>query len=158
MTLLDAKQYDPTAGRLRRNIIASVVVAALVLIWLGWMYCNWPEGHVIDQVFAALQKSDFEKAYGIWVHDPKWKQHPDKWTLNSKSVLVVSPMLADNSSQQIRTKSFFRSAAQSLSINSSHPPRLSMSSTGQSAAKARTALCQVPLRQRSVHRSQSAIA
>src|SRR5437899_10628043 len=80
MTLLDAKQYDPTAGRLRKNIIASVVVAVLVLIWLGWMYRNWPEEHVIDQFFAALQKSDFEKAYGIWMHDPNWKQHPDKYS------------------------------------------------------------------------------
>src|SRR2546430_12433213 len=80
MTLLDAKQYDPTAGRLRRNIIASGVVVVLVLIWLGWMYRNWPEEHVIDQFFAALQKSDFEKAYGIWMHDPNWKQHPDKYS------------------------------------------------------------------------------
>src|SRR5207245_11664292 len=80
MRLLDAKQYEPTACRLRRNIIASVVVAVLVLIWLGWMYRNWPEEHVIDQFFAALQKSDFEKAYGIWMHDPNWKQHPDKYS------------------------------------------------------------------------------
>ncbi len=91
MTLLDAKQYDPTAGRLRKNIIASVVVAVLVLIWLGWMYRNWPEEHVIDQFFAALQKSDFEKAYGIWMHDPNWKQHPDKYSqypFNIKSYKV----------------------------------------------------------------------
>src|SRR5947207_14248630 len=80
MTLLDAKQYDPTAGRLRKNIIASVVVAVLVLIWLGWMYRNWPEELVIDQFFAAMQKSDFEKAYGIWMHDPDWKQDADKYS------------------------------------------------------------------------------
>src|SRR5438034_6616036 len=67
-------------------------------------------------------------------------------------------MLEDYSSQQIRTPSCFRSAAQPLSTNLSHPPRLNKSSTGQSAAYARTALCLVPLRQRSVHRSQSAIA
>src|SRR6059058_3322657 len=67
-------------------------------------------------------------------------------------------MLEDNSSQQIRTQSFFPSAAQLLSMNLPHPPRLSMSSTDPSAALARTELCLVPLRQRSVHLSQSAIA
>src|SRR5256885_7267813 len=92
MTLLDAKQYDPTAGRRRRNIIASVVVMVLVSIWLGWMYRNWPEEHVVDQFFAALQKSDFEKAYGIWMHDPNWKQHPEdrKSTRLNSSHLVIS--------------------------------------------------------------------
>src|SRR2546427_1302123 len=80
MTLLDAKQYDPTAGRRRRNIIAYVVVVVLVSIWLGWMYRNWPEEHVVDEFFAALQKNDFEKAYGIWMHDQNWKQHPDKYS------------------------------------------------------------------------------
>jgi hypothetical protein len=80
MTLLDAKQYDPTGDRRRRNIIATVVVAVLVLISLGWLYRNWPEEHVVDQFFAALQNTDFEKAYGVWMHDPNWKQHPDKYS------------------------------------------------------------------------------
>src|SRR3989475_9618041 len=44
------------------------------------MYRNWPEEHVVDEFFAALQKNDFEKAYGIWMHDPNWKQHPDKYS------------------------------------------------------------------------------
>jgi hypothetical protein len=80
MTLLDAKQYDPTVDRRRRNIIATVVVVVLVLISLGWLYRNWPEEHVVDQFFAALQNSDFGKAYAIWMHDPDWKQHADKYS------------------------------------------------------------------------------
>ena len=80
MTLLDAKQYDPTVDRRRRNTIATIVVAVLVLVSLGWLYRNWPEERVVDQFCAALQNNDFEKAYGIWMHDPDWKQHAEKYS------------------------------------------------------------------------------
>ena len=62
MTLLDAKQYDPTVDRRRRNTIATIVVAVLVLVSLGWLYRNWPEERVVDQFCAALQNNDFERA------------------------------------------------------------------------------------------------
>ena len=31
-----------------------------------------------DHFFAALQQKDYEKAYGIWMADPAWKQHPNQ--------------------------------------------------------------------------------
>jgi len=80
MTLLDAKQYDPTVDRRRRNTMATIVVAVLVLVSLGWLYRNWPEERVVDQFFAALQNNHFETAYGIWMHDADWKQHAEKYS------------------------------------------------------------------------------
>ncbi len=80
MTLLDAQQYDPTVERRRRIKIASTVVLILVLAWLGWMYRNWPEERVVGRFFDALEKPDFDAAYGIWMNDPQWKQHPEKYS------------------------------------------------------------------------------
>lgn len=76
MTLLDAPRYDPAKERRRKIIIASAIVAVLVLASLGWLYRNWPEEHVVDKFFDTLQKQDYEAAYGIYFHDPNWRQHP----------------------------------------------------------------------------------
>ncbi|HZQ22106.1 MAG TPA: hypothetical protein VFA89_04840 [Terriglobales bacterium] len=79
MTLLDAKEYDERAARRRRNRIATVIVAILILLWVAWSFRNWPEERVVDHFFSDLQKQDYEGAYGVWMHDPQWKQHPDRY-------------------------------------------------------------------------------
>jgi hypothetical protein len=79
MTLLDAEPYDPSRDRRRRIKIAGVVVLVLLLAWIGWMYRNWPEEHAVGHFFSSLQQKDFEGAYGVWQHDPDWKQHPEKY-------------------------------------------------------------------------------
>ena len=80
MTLLDAKQYDEVGARRRRNRIASAVVLLLIVVWLAWLYRNLPEERIVSHFFAALQNQDYEKAYGIWMHDPNWKQHAQKYS------------------------------------------------------------------------------
>src|ERR1700709_1751601 len=79
MTLLDAKQYDFARDRRRRNVIIASVVLVLVLAWAAYHFRNFSERHVVDKFFAALQKQDYAAAYGIWFHDPDWKQHPEKY-------------------------------------------------------------------------------
>jgi hypothetical protein len=76
MTLLDAKQYQPEVERKKRARIITVIVFVLVLAIAGWWNRFWPEEHVAKKFFAALQTQDFETAYGIYYHDPDWKQHP----------------------------------------------------------------------------------
>ena len=76
MTLLDAKQYHPEMERRRRSRIVGAIVLVLVLAAVGWFNRFWPEKHVADKFFSELQKQDFEAAYGIYYHDPDWKQHP----------------------------------------------------------------------------------
>ncbi len=76
MTLLDAQDYDEAKARHRtRRIISSI---AIVLILAGFVWWNryWPEEHVARQFFEALQKQDYKTAYGVWMHDPEWAQHP----------------------------------------------------------------------------------
>ncbi|HUK23213.1 MAG TPA: hypothetical protein VLV49_01435 [Terriglobales bacterium] len=80
MTLLDAKEYNPARERRRNIIIVSVAAAILVVGALAWWYRYWPEEHVADKFFAALQKQDYEAAYAIWMQDPQWKQHAQKYS------------------------------------------------------------------------------
>ena len=77
MTLLDAQEYDPNRARKRRNRILSAVAILVVLLALGWWFRFWPEERLVGHFFEALQKQDYNSAYGIWMHDPQWAQHPD---------------------------------------------------------------------------------
>jgi|SRR6266404_1930252 len=80
MTLMDAQQFDEARARRRRNLIIAGVFAALILVWVAYHLRNYPERRVADKFFAALQHQDIEGAYGIWLQDPAWKQHPDKYS------------------------------------------------------------------------------
>ena len=75
MTLMDAQQYDEARGRRRRNLIIAGVFAFLILAWVAYHFRNYPQRHTVDKFFGALQRQDMETAYGIWLHDPNWKQH-----------------------------------------------------------------------------------
>ena len=79
MTLLDAKEYDPEKERKRRTRIISVVVLVLVAAGLTWWFRFWPEERVAERFFDALQQQSYESAYAIWMHDPQWRQHPDRY-------------------------------------------------------------------------------
>ena len=80
MTLLDAQDYDPQKDRKKKIRIIAAVVTVLVVAGLLWWFRYWPEEHVASKFFDALQQQQFESAYGIWMHDPDWKQHTDRYT------------------------------------------------------------------------------
>jgi hypothetical protein len=80
MTLMDAKQYDPSRDRKRRNIITVSVIVLLILGWVAYHFRDYPERAEVGRFFAALQKQDYEGAYAIWFHDPGWKQHEAKYS------------------------------------------------------------------------------
>jgi hypothetical protein len=85
MTLLDAAQPDFARERRRKKIIAAIMVGILILGLLIWRFRYWPEERVVDKFFSALEQKDYESAYGVWMHDPNWKQHPNKYTNYSYS-------------------------------------------------------------------------
>lgn len=78
MTLLDAKEYDPAKARTRRQRIVLGITVLVVLLALGWWFRYWPQEHVVGKFFDALQKQDYKTAYGIWMNDPQWQQHPQE--------------------------------------------------------------------------------
>jgi hypothetical protein len=79
-TILTAPQYDPIREKRKKQIIAAVVLVVIAIGALAYAYRNWPEEHVVNKFFTALVNKDFKQAYGIWMHDPAWEQHPQKYT------------------------------------------------------------------------------
>jgi hypothetical protein len=79
MTLFEAEPYDEERARKRRVRIVSIVVILVVLALVGWHFRFWREEHQVDKFFDALQRQKYEQAYGVWMNDPDWKQHPEKF-------------------------------------------------------------------------------
>jgi hypothetical protein len=79
MGLLDAKEYDPRPAqrRWRLLVIAFVVAVAAFLLW--WFFRYYPEEQAINRFFHAIERKDFDTAYGLYFADPNWKQHPQKF-------------------------------------------------------------------------------
>ncbi|MBZ5719803.1 MAG: hypothetical protein LAO03_05430 [Acidobacteriia bacterium] len=69
MTLMDAQQYDEARERRRKLKISIAILVIVAVSVLLWMNRYWPERHVADSFFAALQKQDYPAAYRIY--------HPD---------------------------------------------------------------------------------
>ncbi|HEX3820584.1 MAG TPA: hypothetical protein VHW45_09635 [Candidatus Sulfotelmatobacter sp.] len=80
MTLLDAQEYDQEKSRKRTKRIILSLVIVVVILFLGWWFRYWPEEHLVGHFFKALQKQDYKTAYGIWMHDPGWEQHPQQYS------------------------------------------------------------------------------
>ena len=89
MSLLDAKEYDPRPAQRRWRLIglALVVVISAFLVW--WFFRYWPEEQVIDKYFAAIERKDFDAAYGLYNGDPDWKQHAQKYNQYSLSQFML---------------------------------------------------------------------
>jgi hypothetical protein len=79
MALMDAKEYDPRPAEKRRKIIATAVVAVVVIAVYLYLTRYDSEKKVINNFFQAIEQKDFDKAYGIYEGDPDWKQHPQKY-------------------------------------------------------------------------------
>ena len=83
MTLLDAQETDPRKARKRKNrIIVATVLVVIVLGFLlgyGWWFRYWPAERIVAHFFGAVQKQDYNAAYGIWMHDPDWQKHPERY-------------------------------------------------------------------------------
>jgi len=90
MTLLDAPKFD--AARERRNtiILRGCVGAVVVLFVVWWLVAgrpvDWPWswnhylfGRIkVNKFLTAVEANDLAKAYGIWINDKNWQQHPQQ--------------------------------------------------------------------------------
>ena len=80
MTLMDAKEYDEAPGRRRRYLILGLILAVLILAWLGYHFRNHSERHAVRKLFHALEQQNLDGAFSVWNDDPQWKQHPEKYS------------------------------------------------------------------------------
>jgi hypothetical protein len=78
-TIFTAGQYDPEKARRRRQIILGIISIVVILGGLAYMFRYWPYEHRVDRFFNALEKNDYQRAYGIWQNDPNWQQHPEQF-------------------------------------------------------------------------------
>jgi hypothetical protein len=80
VTVFDAKPVDEAAERRKKRLVVGVVAALVVLAVLAWVFRYWREERVVNRFFQALEAKDYQTAYGIWMADPEWQQHPQKFT------------------------------------------------------------------------------
>ncbi|HUI84915.1 MAG TPA: hypothetical protein VL240_11865 [Candidatus Binatia bacterium] len=80
MTLFEAQPYDPAPARRKRNTFLALIALVILIGLVWWHFRLWPEERVVDRFFDALQQQNYEQAYGIWMHDPEWKQHPAEYS------------------------------------------------------------------------------
>jgi hypothetical protein len=76
-SLFNAQPYDEAKARRRRILIACAIVAVISIAALLWFNRYWSEERTVEKFFSQLQKANYEGAYGIWMNDSDWKQHPD---------------------------------------------------------------------------------
>ena len=93
MTLLNAPEFDSRREKRNHSILigAAVVVVLAIVIGLGgyimghgWFFSLLPVEHRINVFMNTLQDKDYAKAYGIWMNDPNWEQHPQKYDYTLK--------------------------------------------------------------------------
>jgi hypothetical protein len=85
MALLDAKEYDPRPARRMWRLVGGAVLV-LVLAFIAWRVFRYtPYTNVINKFFSAIERKDFDTAYGVYNGDPDWKQHADKYDKYSLS-------------------------------------------------------------------------
>lgn len=90
MTLLDAPKFDEVRERRNRILFYGTGGVIFVLIVVFWLLAghpaDWPWNwythlrgrYTINHFLQDVEKNDLKDAYGIWVHDSNWQQHPDK--------------------------------------------------------------------------------
>lgn len=76
MTIFQAEEYDFRKARRRKISISVAIVVVLVLGALVWVFRNYPEELVVQRFMTDLQKQDYKAAYGLWMADKNWEQHP----------------------------------------------------------------------------------
>lgn len=79
-TIFTAPQYDPEKYKRRNRLIWTIVLAVVLVAALAWYFRYWPQEHLVDKFFTALEQKNYEQAYALWTADPNWKQHPDKYS------------------------------------------------------------------------------
>jgi hypothetical protein len=77
-TLLSPPPYDPERERRRKRNIVTLIAIVIILAALAFHFRHWRAEHEVSQFFSAIEHNDFEKAYGIWLQDPNWKQHANQ--------------------------------------------------------------------------------
>ena len=90
MSLMDAPAYNEARERKKSLIIYGAAGLICVLFIGGWVAAGMPvdfpwnwwthiRGRAVANEFMKdVEHNDLKKAYGVFIHDPTWEQHPNK--------------------------------------------------------------------------------
>jgi hypothetical protein len=59
--------------------VLTVLALSGYILGHGWFFSNLPVEHRVNVFLETVQKGDYPKAYGIWMNDADWQQHPQKY-------------------------------------------------------------------------------
>jgi hypothetical protein len=85
---MDAPAYDEKKEARKKHLLIGALVTALLLIAIalggffsghGWFFSNVPAEMRVSKFLNAVEAGDFQKAYGLWMNDSNWQQHPQKY-------------------------------------------------------------------------------
>lgn len=91
MTLMDAPKFDEKKAKLISLWIRGILGGTLALVIGFWLVCGhpfdmpwhwwayWAGERDANLFLRAVEQNDMVKAYGIWVNDDDWREHPDKY-------------------------------------------------------------------------------
>lgn len=91
--LMNAPEYNERAEKLKLRLVIGTGVLVFLLIVLtlagyimghGWLFLNLPVEHRVNRFLTDLEQKDYTAAYAIWVNDPHWQQHPQKYDYTLK--------------------------------------------------------------------------
>jgi hypothetical protein len=90
MTLLDAPKFDAAREKRRQVFMYSTAIFLFVLVVVWWLVAgrpvDWPWNwnnylfgrSTVNKFLTDVEKNDLADAYGVWIHDKNWQQHPDR--------------------------------------------------------------------------------
>jgi hypothetical protein len=88
MPLMDAPEYDAKKEERKKHLLIGGLVAVVLIIAIalsgffmghGWFFENVPAELRVNKFLNTVEAGDFPKAYGIWMHDDAWQQHPQQY-------------------------------------------------------------------------------
>jgi hypothetical protein len=88
MPLLDAPEYDAKKEERKKQLLIGGLAAVVLVIVIalsgffmghGWFFINVPAELRVNKFLNTVEAGDFPAAYGIWMHDAAWQQHPQQY-------------------------------------------------------------------------------
>ncbi len=85
MTLLNAPEFDEKREKRKRTLLIGLGIGALAIAILGvggfflghgWFFDDLVIEHHVGTFLQAVEDNQLDRAYGIWVNDAGWQQHP----------------------------------------------------------------------------------
>ena len=84
-TIFQAPAYDPRRERRKKVLIITLIAIVIAGAIAAYMFRYVGYERRVSRFFSDLQTQNYEAAYGIWMNDPEWKQHPAKYSNYSYS-------------------------------------------------------------------------